>query len=418
MIGCPAFNPVALYLPELTGFVDCHARGLGEEGYRALGNGSSVAFALTGLLTVYVALIGYRMLLGDAPTFRESVISAVKIGFVLALVSDWPAYQVLVYDVVVDAPGEITARIMESGGFGSSTTPGMVQRVQAAYAAIEEAALPRSGALRADADKVAVGMNPPPIQQQPPSALGAPTAAAPLDPTLSAAAKILLIASLAGLLSMRIVAGVVLALGPLFIMCLLFGATRGLFEGWVRALAGSALGTIGVAIVLLAELAVIEPQVSAIMWTLAAGAPMPLLPNELLASTVLFALVMVAVLAAAMRVAAGFRLPDPRHGKALHAIELIGERAAGVVPGSVASAVGANDDRPRARAVADALEAQQRHEQKLREAVPSSTDRRSTTVAAGSSAAGSSASVPLGQSYRRTAVQQRTVSNDRRDATG
>ena len=37
-------------------------------------------------------------------------------------------------------------------------------------------------------------------------------------------------------------AGLLLALGPLFAIFLLFEGTRGLFEGWVRGLAGAALG--------------------------------------------------------------------------------------------------------------------------------------------------------------------------------
>ncbi|MBL7396112.1 type IV secretion system protein, partial [Escherichia coli] len=45
-----------------------------------------------------------------------------------------------------------------------------------------------------------------------------------------------LTATIAAYASVRLVAGLLLALGPLFIALLLFEGTRSLFEGWVRGL--------------------------------------------------------------------------------------------------------------------------------------------------------------------------------------
>ena len=66
--------------------------------------------ALTALLTIYVALIGYRMLfasggarLSDGPGI------ALKIGAILALVTSWATFQTLVFDVAAQAPLEIAA---------------------------------------------------------------------------------------------------------------------------------------------------------------------------------------------------------------------------------------------------------------------------------------------------------------------
>ena len=418
MPACPAFDPLGPYVTGLTGFVDCHARALGEEGYRALGYGSPVALALTGLLTIYIALIGYRMLLGDLPNMREGVVSAVKIGLVLALASQWPAYQTLVFNVVIDGPGEIAARILDPSGLGGDNTRALTERVQGAYAAIEEAARPEPVAENVEPDTPQAGPNgaQPTQQSRSPGPLAKPVPS--VDPTLGLAGQILLVASLAGLLSLRIVAGLMLALGPVFIACFLFGAMRGLFEGWVRVLAGVALGAIGVSLVLAVELAIVEPQVSAFLRARAAEEPVPLLAGELLASTGLFALVLLAVLIGTTRVAAGFRLPDALRRETLRLIERIGDRSIPAVAVSVPATTAANDDRPRARAVADALDAQQRHEQSRPDTTSDAPDRRIAALATVSDTREQLAPVPLGQTHRRTATQRRSASAGRRDGTG
>lgn len=416
MAGCAAFDPLGPYVTGLTGFVDCHARSLGEEGYRALGYGSPAALALTGLLTIYVALIGYRMLLGDVPSLREGVLSAVKIGFVLALASQWPAYQTLVYNVVIDGPNEIAARILDPGGLGGGNARALTERVQGAYAAIEEAARPEPVEQPVEPDTPQAEPNVAQPTQQSRFPVQPTTVTPPIDTTLGLAGQILLVASLAGLLSVRVVAGLMLALGPVFIACFLFGAMRGLFEGWVRVLAGVAFGAIGVGTVLAVELAIVEPQVGAFLRARAAEEPLPLLSGELLASTALFALVLLAVLVATTRAAAGFRLPDALRRETLRLIERMGASSEPAVAAAVPMTIAVNDDRPRARAVADALDARQRHEQRAPGTVPDQSDRRSVILAPARDGPAPVAPVPLGQSHRRTATQRRSASAGRRDA--
>jgi type IV secretion system protein VirB6 len=76
--------------------VDCNTRDFAHQGYVTLTGGETFQTGLTLVLTIYVALVGYRLLfasqgaqLTDAPRM------ALKIGAVLALVSScsrpWPS---------------------------------------------------------------------------------------------------------------------------------------------------------------------------------------------------------------------------------------------------------------------------------------------------------------------------------------
>src|SRR3546814_11822995 len=93
-------------------FLDCQAQLIGAEGYRALAApGSTASILLTGLITLLIAFIGYRMLLGQTPTIREGVLTFVKLGLVLTLATSWPAYQALVYALILRAPAELAPPI-------------------------------------------------------------------------------------------------------------------------------------------------------------------------------------------------------------------------------------------------------------------------------------------------------------------
>src|SRR5258708_37520211 len=93
------------------GAVDCQTRAFAEAGYSSLTSASSgFQIALTALLTIYVALVGYRMLfasggakLSDAPGI------ALTIGAILALATSWATFQTLVFDVAAKVPHAIAA---------------------------------------------------------------------------------------------------------------------------------------------------------------------------------------------------------------------------------------------------------------------------------------------------------------------
>jgi hypothetical protein len=76
-------------------FSIARARALGENGFEALAGGPIAAGLLSGLVTIFVALIGLSAPLGANPLLARWCWSGGPLGFVLALATTWPAYQAL-----------------------------------------------------------------------------------------------------------------------------------------------------------------------------------------------------------------------------------------------------------------------------------------------------------------------------------
>lgn len=292
-MACPWYPPENGYLQSLFGFVDCQARTIGEQGYLALGApGSTASLLLTSLLTLFVALIGYRMLFGEIPGVRGGVLALVKVGAVLALASSWPAYRTLIYDVALDAPAELGVAIAASAGLPGAGG-GLVGRLDGLDRGFEALAIEGAG--------------PPPDPNVQPVA---PPMFGGFDNfAIGASRTTFLIGALGAFAGLRLLAGLLLAMGPLFIGFLLFDVTRGLFIGWIRVLVATALGALAASIALGVELALLEPWLSDLLARRAAEQSIPGAPAQLLAATIVFGLVLVAMLAGTARVAWGLSLP-------------------------------------------------------------------------------------------------------------
>ncbi len=399
MAQCRPFDPLNPYATELVGFVDCHARALGEEGYNALGAGSPVGLAISGLIAIYIALIGYRLVLGERFGLGQSIAATVKIGLVLALSTQWAAYQVLVDDVVVSGPDELGARVLAPSGLGGESTAGLTARIQESHSALDALLHP---------DPTLTAAAPLPL----PNSAGAGSAAAatlrgasinaPSPSVLAVASTFLVVSTLAGLLSVRVIAGLLLALGPLFIGCFLFETMRGLFVGWVRGLAGVALGAVAVPAVVALEMAVLAPQVQTLAAAVAVGDFVPILPGEILATTALFGLIILAALVATARTAAGFRLSGSGRGFIAQMDEqrTIGTATSGTIAVADRPTL-LSGGRPRASAIANAVSNLDRHEARMTLIAES---RRNVTVQdIGARDRVDVSVLPLGQRVRRTA---------------
>lgn len=116
MRACPAFDPSGPFVGNVLSWFDCRALSFGTNGYSALGPNSAYGTAWTGLLIILVAFFGYRLLFSGTFVLRDATIMMVKIGAVLALAGQWPAYRTLVFNVFTSSPSELTGNLLGRQG--------------------------------------------------------------------------------------------------------------------------------------------------------------------------------------------------------------------------------------------------------------------------------------------------------------
>ncbi|MDI6623266.1 MAG: type IV secretion system protein [Brevundimonas sp.] len=292
--ACPALTTGEAFLSTLLRHIDCQAQTIGSTGYQALADpGSPLAAVLTGLLTLFVALFGFRMLFGQAPSVRDMVMAAVKIGVVLTLATSWGAYRTVVYDVIVDGPSHLSAAIGRPAALPGAGGD-LIDRLQAADGAIIR--LTNLGTGRED------GISRPPPGRTDPNQ---PPERTPLpdNPVLGWARVLFLSGVVAAVATVRVTAGVLLALAPLMAGLLLFDIGRSLFAGWARTLVFTLLASIAVTLMLGVELALLEPWLTQVLLLREARILTASAPVELLILCLAFALALFGSLAVLLRLA-------------------------------------------------------------------------------------------------------------------
>lgn len=390
-MACPAIITGDSFLLRVLAHIDCQAQVIGSYGYLALGQpGSTASVLMTSLLTLFIALFGIRLLFGPPPGARDLVFDVLKIGIVLTLAFSWPAFRTVVYDVTLKGPAEIATAI--SGASGNERPgEGLAQRLQRADNAIVRLTEVGTGRnLGALIDRDAPG--------------GTFEGAAIADDTAFGSARLLFLAGTIGTLALlRIAAGLLLALTPLVAGLLFFPWTRGLVAGWIRGLVLTMAGSVGTAIVLSVELAIIEPWLADALRVRSLGYAIPAAPTELFAIMLAFAimqLMMIWLLARVVFTRGWLTLPDwPRIPEAQ------------LVPQPVVSGRGLTGDVSfnRAEQISNAVETVIRREQTL------TSDRfaRITSTGMNDGGQGSPGAGPmidgsaprLGSSYRRTSLR-------------
>ncbi|SES13787.1 type IV secretion system protein [Sphingobium sp. YR768] len=413
MEGCPPFDASQGYAMALTHYVDCQAALLGEGGYGALAaNNSPVVMALGGLLTILIAIQGYRLLLGDQLHIRDGIMLAARVGLVLAFATQWSAYRAVVYNLVIETPREIVSILPGAGGGPGRSFPA---RLQGSYQTIAELTRPSHDAPPAPAANPAAAQN----GAAPASASAMPEPMAfslAGNPLLSAAGIVLLVSGLAVLLSVRLLAGLLLALGPLFFVCLLFDTTRGLFEGWVRALLGIAIASITTSVLLGIEMSIVEPQLGHLIDAMAVGTLPVMAPGEILATALIFLIALLVALRLSLKVGAGFRFLD--HGRAIGT--RLSEHWQPSRPsqpreqdGRLVAIAAQEEGRSRAALISDAIAISDRW--KARPLLAGDGPAAARRMALADGQAPEPPPTPLGQTYRRTGAQRRTKSLSQRN---
>ena len=398
-MACPAILTGEQFLTRVLGNIDCQAQIIGTYGWQALGQpGSLASIVMTGLLTIFVALFGFRLLFGPPPGARDLVVDILKVGIVLTLAFSWPAFRTVVHDVVLEGPAEIAAQV------GTGVMPGEGASFGQAMQSVDNSLLrlTESGTGRTTGqllDREAPG--------------GTFRSVAIEDESGFGYARLFWLAGIIGSLALlRLLAGLLLALAPLAAGFLLFEATRGLFTGWLRGLALCLVGVVAVSVVIAAELAILGPLLTDALRLRGLGYATPSAPTEILALTLAFAVVQFAIIGIMARLA------YTRGWMSLPKIELPSMQAsqpALAASGASTSSVTAS----RSEQLADSVETQLR-----RERGPNG-DRSEIRAVGGSRVQASSPAAEdatiyadrgdrLGSSWRRTAYRSSTA-GQRRD---
>lgn len=223
--------------------VDCHIRILVHDTYRELvGPNTLFATAFTGLLTIYIALIGYQLLFGRGGLrVMELPIVALKLGLILAFLTSWAAYQTLIFNLLFDGPAEIMKVLVGPlSARGASFDGDVMGGVQRAFEDMSGAASIYGGMASPTANLLQ----------------GGPMLGSGL---LWLTAITLLLLTLGLVIAAKIVLAFLLAIGPIFIGMLLFDQTRGLFEGWMRAAFSAAMAPLAVHVFGAVMLMILQP---------------------------------------------------------------------------------------------------------------------------------------------------------------
>lgn len=400
---CPAPDPSLGIAVRLSNFMACESRALGENGFQALAGGPIGLSLLSGLLTIFVALIGYRLILGHTPDLNDGVNWMVRVGFTLALVTSWPAFQTLVFQVVIDGPNELASTLLPASGIPSDD---LQARVQRAYDTL------RLG-----------GSLPAQPSMSDPATTGAVTQAAMYQSALPQTASLFVLSTSGVVGAFQIAIGFLLAIAPLAIMALLFDATLGIFIGWIRALAGAALAVLSANIVTATHLLALESELAHLQSIRLGGADRVIDPQGLTTIVLIFLLTTLVASLAAMRVASAFRLQtrssrvEPSTARSHSERPLVSETLVRGAQNAIAMRTQAGEQ-SRAAIIAGAVSSTMR-----REAL-TATDNRTALVSSredvrdrNTSNNSSKIGQGLGTASRRTAPR-RTRSSVRRDRTG
>lgn len=191
--------------------VDCIA---GEASAAAFGRlfapGGSLGTVLTILLTIFIALFALALLTGRTNIgVRSLVPRMMTLGLVLTFATSWIAYQSVVWNLAVATPDYLAGILTGTQG---SATDTFAQKIDVVFIAIQEASAGASD-----------------ISTFSPEGM------------MWFGAMLFMLGTVGLLVTSKIALGVLIALGPLFVVMALFNGTRGLFTGWVKGLTMCAL---------------------------------------------------------------------------------------------------------------------------------------------------------------------------------
>ena len=302
-IACPSLDNLS-DIGALMVSVDCQSAAYVASAYDGLfGAGGGFAQALAGVMTIYVAFYGYRLIIGaGSATAPDLVRRLAMIGVILALSSNWPAYQTLFVDTVTGGAEEIASMMSSATTGRAASSSSIAAEIDVAVdemtrlAAEWSRSTPAAAAAAAPENPVAVAR---PVGPAGVSAVN----------MLWLSAILLGVGSAGVIVITKITLAFLLALGPLFLTLALFQASRGLFEGWLRTIVAGALVLVFTILATGGALSVVAPIINTIARDQAAGVNDVGAVFTLLIACIVFAMLIRQLLTTTARLTAALRLP-------------------------------------------------------------------------------------------------------------
>lgn len=401
-MSCAAIQTGGHFLGAVLRQIDCQAQTIGAFGYGALADpGSPVAGLLLGLLTLFIALFGIRLMFGGAPTGQDMIGDVIKIGIVLTLATSWPAWRTVAYDVVLEGPAQLAEAIGLASGLPGARgeLAGRLDQADQGIVALTAFGTGRlTGGVVGSTD---LGD----------SARGIALAD---QAGFSWGRVAFLVGTIGPLALVRLGAGILLALAPLMAGLLLFGGTRDIFHGWLRALAACALGALALSLVYGVELGLLEGWLQDALRQRQANVLAVAAPTELLVTALAFAAIAWGTLALIARVVF---FASPTFQRTSQLLTASDWRQPAVAASSASFGNSSTAEPHRAQRVADAVAETMRREERRGEFVRQASyaqltgPRDANRGAPGGTAAGDA----LGSSYRRN-YRRQSAGAAKRDA--
>lgn len=192
---------------------------------------------LTTALTLYVAVLALGLITGRTRlTLKALGPRVLALGFILAFATAWPAYHAVVYGLLTGGPDQVASAML---GAQSGATQAFAARLDRLFGTVFE--IGQSLSVAPHSPKLDMALN-----------------------LIWSSAFLILLSTLGLLVIARIVLAALLALGPIFITFGLFGATRGLFEGWLRLAVGFAFTPLLIVVGGSGLLSVLSPAIAVI----------------------------------------------------------------------------------------------------------------------------------------------------------
>ncbi len=293
-MSCPALDIETGGLGQVLRAVDCRTgEGTAIAFGRLFGAHGTLMPALTGLLTLYVALFAIGLLTGRTRLGISSLTPRMMtMGLVLTFATSWLAYQNVIWTLATGAPDQIATLIAGTHGSASAA---FADKLDMIFSAIADSSKQSPTSVVSAAGATANGASPIGGGMFTPQGL------------LWMSGLMLLVGTVGVLVTAKVALAALLALGPVFIVMALFAGTRGLFEGWVKAVVAFAMVPMFTVLIGGGALSMITPLIRDAL--LDQGATSTKAVTALFLAACVYCALMAIVVRTTSAIVAGWRLP-------------------------------------------------------------------------------------------------------------